>query len=175
MVPDELALKLQIKCSNVTQVDDVGCISIQWHQTISFPTFKEVLLWISIWIYWMIKYILSQHSIKCLQVAHCLFTTLPPHRSNSNWCRDQMPNKCWWHRDTLCWNFSGLLRDVSDIHRFPTVHMAEIHFLLENLWISEPFLGILEKFQCSSALPNIKYNCAVLFMIQNIFSHRHQC
>ena len=29
MVPDELALKLQIKCSNVTQVDDVGCISIQ--------------------------------------------------------------------------------------------------------------------------------------------------
>ena len=46
---------------------------------------------------------------------------------------------------------------------FPTVHMVETHFLFENLWISEPSLGILEKFQRSSALPNIKYNCAALF------------
>ena len=46
------------------------------------------------------------------------------------------------------------------------MHMAAIHFLLENLWISEPSLGILEKFQRSSALPNIKYNCAVLFWSQ---------
>ena len=84
----------------------------------------------------------------------------------------------------LRWNFSSLLRDASDIHRFPTVHMVETHFLLENLLISEPSLGILEKFQCSSALPNIKYNRAVLFwsqlhwvlfMLLNIFSHRHQC
>ena len=50
------------------------------------------------------------------------------------------------------WNFSGLLRDASDMQRFPTVHMVETHFLS----ISEPSLGILEKFQCSSALPNIK-------------------
>ena len=35
-----------------------------------------------------------------------------------------------------------------------------------NLWISEPSSGILEKFQCSSALPNIKYNCVVLFLSQ---------
>ena len=39
--------------------------------------------------------------------------------------------------------------------------MLETHFLLENLWISEPSLGILEKFQRSSALPIIKYNCVV--------------
>ena len=50
-----------------------------------------------------------------------------------------------------------------------------------NLCISEPSLGILEKFQHSSALTNIKYNCVVLFwvncigylfMLQNIFSYR---
>ena len=41
--------------------------------------------------------------------------------------------------------------------------MAQTHFLLENLWISEPSLGTLEQFQYSLALPNIKYNCAVLF------------
>ena len=40
--------------------------------------------------------------------------------------------------------------------------------------------GILEKIQCSLALPNIKYNCVVncigyLFMLQNIFSDRHHC
>ena len=66
----------------------------------------------------------------------------------------------------LCWDFSSLLRDASDIHRFPTVHMVETHFLLENLWISEPSLGILEKFQGSLTLPNIKYACVVLFWSQ---------
>ena len=44
--------------------------------------------------------------------------------------------------------------------------MVETHFLLENLWISEPSLGILEKFQRSSDLPNIKYNCVLLFLNQ---------
>ena len=44
--------------------------------------------------------------------------------------------------------------------------MVKTHFLLENLWISEPSLGILEKFQRSSDLPNIKYNCALLFWSQ---------
>ena len=44
--------------------------------------------------------------------------------------------------------------------------MVKTQFLLENLWISEPSLGILEKFQQSLALPNIKYNCAVLFLCQ---------
>ena len=33
----------------------------------------------------------------------------------------------------LHWNFSSLLRDAPDIHRFPTVHMVKTHFLLENL------------------------------------------
>ena len=57
-------------------------------------------------------------------------------------------------------------KDGSDIYRFPAVYMIETHFLLENLWISEPSLGILEKFQRSSAVPNIKYNCALLFWSQ---------
>ena len=42
--------------------------------------------------------------------------------------------------------------------------MVDTHFLLENLWISESSLGILEKFQRSSDLPNIKYNCVLLFL-----------
>ena len=33
--------------------------------------------------------------------------------------------------------------ELSDIHRFPTIHMVKTHFLLENLWISQPSLGIL--------------------------------
>ena len=43
--------------------------------------------------------------------------------------------------------FSSLLRDAFDIHWFPTMRMVETHFLLENLWILEPSLGIVEKFQ----------------------------
>ena len=50
--------------------------------------------------------------------------------------------------------------------RFLTLHMVKTHFLLENLRISEPSLGIPEIFQSSSALPNIKYTCAVLFWSQ---------
>ena len=41
-------------------------------------------------------------------------------------------------RAKLCWNFSSVPKDGSDIQRFPTVHMVETNFLLENLWISEP-------------------------------------
>ena len=65
-------------------------------------------------------------------------------------------------RAELHWNFSSWLRDASDIHRFPALHMVNTHFMLENLWISKLSLCILEKFQRSSALPNIKYNCAIL-------------
>ena len=56
-------------------------------------------------------------------------------------------------RAELRWNISSWLRDASDIHRFPTLHMIKTHFQLENLWISKPSLGILEKFQRSSAHP----------------------
>ena len=62
--------------------------------------------------------------------------------------------------------FSSILKDDSDIYRFPTLHMVESHFLLENPSISESSLGILEKFPCSSGLPIIKYNCVVLFFRQ---------
>ena len=69
-------------------------------------------------------------------------------------------------RADLRWKVSSCLRDATDIYRFPIVHMVKTHFLLENLSISEPSLGILQNFQCRSALPNIKYNCAVLFLTQ---------
>ena len=35
-----------------------------------------------------------------------------------------------------------------------------------KIWISEPPLGILKKIQHKSALPNIEYNCAVLFLVK---------
>ena len=70
------------------------------------------------------------------------------------------------YRADLHWKVSSCLRDATDIHRFPIVHMVKTHFLLENLSISEPSLGILQNFQRRSALPNIKYNYAVLFLRQ---------
>ena len=38
---------------------------------------------------------------------------------------------------------SSWLRDGSDIYRFPTKHVAETHFLLENVSVSEPSLALL--------------------------------
>ena len=51
--------------------------------------------------------------------------------------------------------------------------MVKTYFLLENLSISEPSLGILQNFQHRLALPNIKYNYAVLFMrqVNNLFNY----
>ena len=69
-------------------------------------------------------------------------------------------------RPGLRWNFSRILKDGSDIYRFPTLHIAETHFLLENPSISESSLGILEKFQRSLGLTIIKYNCVLLFLRQ---------
>ena len=40
------------------------------------------------------------------------------------------------------------------------------HVQCWNLWISEASLSKLEKLQHSLALPNIKYNCAILFWSQ---------
>ena len=75
-------------------------------------------------------------------------------------------------RQDLHLNFSSLLRKAPDIYRFPTVYMVKTHFfmlLLENLRISEPSLGIMGIFQCRSALPSIKYNCAILFFESYVF------
>ena len=69
-------------------------------------------------------------------------------------------------RPKLCGNFSSILKDGSDIYRFPTLHMAETHFLLENPSISESSLGILEKIPRSSGLPILKYKCVALFFRQ---------
>ena len=85
-------------------------------------------------------------------------------------------------RPELRGNFSSILKDDSDIYRFPSLHMAETHFLLANPSISESSLGILEKFPRSSGLPILIYNYVVLFLGQMywlfiyaakyIFSHR---
>ena len=64
-------------------------------------------------------------------------------------------------RAKLCWKFTSWLRDAPNICRFPTVH-----FLLENLWISKWSFSILEKFQGSWAVLNIKYNFTVLFLCE---------
>ena len=61
------------------------------------------------------------------------------------------------------------------------MHRVKPQFLLENLWIWESSLSILEEFQCVLACPFIQYNFVVLFlrqvyflfmyMLPNIFSH----
>ena len=66
--------------------------------------------------------------------------------SNSTFCGARTPSFCEFtlklsefqeneHTPELRWNFSSidLLKDGSNIHRFPKVHMVETHFLLENL------------------------------------------
>ena len=60
--------------------------------------------------------------------------------------------------------FSSKPKDGSDIHRFSNRKWVSTMCTVGNLWISEASLSKLEKFQHSSALPNIKYNCAVLFL-----------
>ena len=87
------------------------------------------------------------------------------------WHRNNIAQLCFILRTAkLHWNFSSWLRDASDIYRFPTVHMAKTHFLSENLWISKPSLSLVEKCQCSSAVPNIKYNYIILFLCEMYWS-----
>ena len=66
-------------------------------------------------------------------------------RSASGW------NTSYWNA-FLCW----LCKDSSPIPFWRS----------ENITDSEPFLCTLKQFQCSSALPDIKYNCALLFPSQ---------
>ena len=66
-------------------------------------------------------------------------------------------------RAELRWNFSIIPKDGSDIHRFSNRKWVSTMCTVGNLLISEVSLSKLDKFQCSSALLNIKYNCAVLF------------
>ena len=55
-------------------------------------------------------------------------------------------------------NFSSLLVSAPDIHRFIAEHVVKTHCLLENLGIPGPSLSVLEKFECKSAVPDIKYD-----------------
>ena len=82
------------------------------------------------------------------------------------------------------WNFSSMPKDGSDIHRFSNRKWVLIPCTVGNLWISQASPNKLGKFQHRSALPNIKYNCAVLFWVKCIgcllhfqihFLINHQC
>ena len=100
-----------------------------------------------------------------------------------------------WHKNIIAllyfilrraephWNFCFWFRDAPDISRFSVVHMVKTHLMLENLRISGAFSGrsLLEKFQYSSAVPNINIVVQYYFsvkcighwcMLQNLFFHR---
>ena len=64
----------------------------------------------------------------------------------------------------LHWNYSTVPKDGSDIHRFSNLKWALTMWTVGNLWISGTSLSELKKFTHRSALPNIKYNCVVLFL-----------
>ena len=67
-------------------------------------------------------------------------------------------------RAELHWNFSSAPKDGSDIQRFSDRKWVLTMCIAGNLWISETSRSKLEKIQCSSVLPSIKYNCTVLFL-----------
>ena len=75
-------------------------------------------------------------------------------------------------RTKLRWNFSSidLLKYGFDIHRFSNRKWVLTMCSVVNLWISEASPSQLKKFQRSLALPNIKYNCAILFLCQMYWS-----
>ena len=64
-------------------------------------------------------------------------------------------------RVDLFWIFFSLFRDVSDIHRFPTVDVVNTHFLLEICSVN---IRAILRYTVKS--PNIKYNWTVLFLSQ---------
>ena len=56
----------------------------------------------------------------------------------------------------LCWKFSIITWDSSDIHRFSVMHIT----------VGKSFNIRATHFQHSSASPNIKYNYVILFLCQ---------
>ena len=70
------------------------------------------------------------------------------------------------YKGELTYFFSTLLRDAPDIHRYPIAHTLKTHFQLERMWILEPSFSTLQTLLCTLALPNINYNCVVLFLSQ---------
>ena len=58
-------------------------------------------------------------------------------------------------RANLHWNFSSIPKNGSDMY-------SNMYFV-GNLSVSKAYRSKLEKFQCSLALPNIKYNSSILF------------
>ena len=73
-----------------------------------------------------------------------------------------------WIKFTQYLSFWGEIRKY--VQPFAIVVLRKcsktLFLLKKNLWISDPSTGILEEFQCRSALRNIKYNCAKLFLGQ---------
>ena len=62
------------------------------------------------------------------------------------------------------WNSSSIFKYGFDTDRFFNRKWVLTMCTVGNLSISGTSLSQLEKFQCSSDLPNIKYNCTILFL-----------
>ena len=102
--------------------------------------------------------------------------------SQSNWLKIILYNCIFIRESRATLELFQFTQDAPEIPRLPAMHTVKTHhFLLENQGISEQSLGILKKFQCTSALPHIKCNWTVLilisstgylFLLQNKFSHR---
>ena len=100
----------------------------------------------------------------CCEISMCVRPIYVKDNITQQICR--YTNPCTW------WTLMERLgrHSPENIKVFLNKTEKTVNFLLENLWILGPSLGILEKFQCSSALPNIKYNCAILFLCQMYWS-----
>ena len=72
---------------------------------------------------------------------------------------------------TPCYFFLHFAKD--HLWNFPAVLNVKSDFLLINLWTSASSLGTLETLQCRSAVPNIKYNCALLFLSEMYWLFMH--
>ena len=72
---------------------------------------------------------------------------------------------------TPCYFFLHFAKD--HLWNFPAVLNVKSDFLLINLWTSASSLGTLETLQCRSAVPNIKYNCAVLCLSEMYWLFMH--
>ena len=71
----------------------------------------------------------------------------------------------YWREPSYIGFFSILPKDGSDIYRFSNRKCVSTMCTVGNLLMSEASLSKLEKFQCSSAVLHIKYNCIVLFWL----------
>ena len=82
------------------------------------------------------------------------------------WHKNNIAQLIFYIRDNLHWNFSSIPQRWS---WYSQIFQQEVGLNHVHYWKSVNIRGIPKstgKIQCSSALPNTKYNCAVLFLCQ---------